>query len=151
LTPRGAAIDENGLAAAWNGPGRRPISSGRSRSREHPVQETVLATLLQAPLACCRWELERRHMTPPSNFALRIVVEENAGLVRALNCHYADAAPDGGLDVAERDLLFDVLGVHFTGREWPRSGGMEVTKRFVIDLQAEMIAKNWKVDLLAVA
>jgi hypothetical protein len=109
-----------------------------------------LATLLQAPLACCRWELARRHMTPPSNLALRIVVEENAGLVRTLNIHYGDAAADGGLDAAERDVLFDVLGLHFTGRKWPRSG-MEVTKRFMTDLQAGMLAKNWKVDLLAVA
>jgi len=75
-----------------------------------------LAVLLPAPLACCRWELERRHMTPPSNFALRFIVEEDCKLVRTLNAGYADAAPDGGLDASERDALFDVLGLHFTGR-----------------------------------
>jgi hypothetical protein len=90
-------------------------------------------------------------MTPPSNFALRIIVEEDPRLVRTLNAHYADAAPDGGLDAAERDALFDVLGLHFTGRKWPCSGGMDLTKRFMTDLQAGMTAKNWKVDLLAVA
>ena len=48
-------------------------------------------------------------MAPPSNFALRFIVEENCKLVRTLNANYADAAPDGGLDASERDALFDVL------------------------------------------
>ena len=71
-----------------------------------------MAVLLPAPLACCRWELERRHMTPPSNFALRFIVEEDCKLVRMLKAGYADATPDGGLDAAERDALFNVLGLH---------------------------------------
>jgi hypothetical protein len=50
--------------------------------RWSPAWENILATLLPAPLACCRWELERRHMTPPSDFALRIIVEEDPKLVR---------------------------------------------------------------------
>jgi hypothetical protein len=54
-----------------------------------------LTVLLSSALACCRWELERRHMTPPSSFALRIIVEENCKLVRTLNANYAGAAPDG--------------------------------------------------------
>jgi hypothetical protein len=58
-----------------------------------PLQEIVLAILQPAPLACCRWELERRQMTPPSNFALRFIVEEDPSLVRQLNARYADAAP----------------------------------------------------------
>jgi hypothetical protein len=68
---------------------------------------------MTAPLACCRWELERRHMTPPSNFALRVIVEEDRKLVRSLSAIYADAPLDGGLDTSERDALFDVLGLHF--------------------------------------
>ena len=109
-----------------------------------------MAILLPAPLACCRWELERRHMTPPSNFALRFIVEENCKLVRTLNATYAGAAPDGGLDATERDALFDVLGLHFTGRQWPRSGGAEVTRRYLADLQHAMIAAGWKVNSFAV-
>jgi hypothetical protein len=104
-----------------------------------------LARLLTAPLACCRWELERRHMTPPSNFALRIIVEEDRKLVRGLNANYADTPPNGGLDTAERDALFDVLGLHFTGRWWPRSGGTEATRRSVAELQHAMVASGWKV------
>lgn len=76
-----------------------------------------MATLLSAPLACCRWELAQRHMTPPSNIALRIIVEEDPRLVRSLNACYADATADGGLDAAERDALLDVLGRHFTGQQ----------------------------------
>jgi hypothetical protein len=110
-----------------------------------------LAILLPAPLACCRWELERRHMKPPSNFALRIIVEEDSRLVRGLNAHYAGAAHDGGLEAGERDALFDVIGRHFTGSPWPRSGGMEATRRFMSELQDAMTATNWRVDLLAVA
>jgi hypothetical protein len=110
-----------------------------------------VATLLPGPLACCRWELEQRRMIPPSNFALRIIVEEDPRLVRDLNARYAGAAPDGGLETAERDALFDVVARHFTGRPWPRSGGIDVTKRFMADLQAGMIATLWRVDLLAVA
>lgn len=110
-----------------------------------------MATLLPGPLACCRWELEQRHMMPPSNFILRIIVEEDPKLVRRLNAHYAGAAPDGGLDTIERDALLDVLGKHFTGRLWPRSGGMDATRRFMGDLQHAMVAAGWTVDLLAVA
>lgn len=71
-----------------------------------------MTVLLPSPLACCRWELERRQMTPPSNFALRIIVEEDRRLVRTLNANYADAALDGGLETSEREALFDVLGLH---------------------------------------
>jgi len=111
----------------------------------------MLAILLTAPLACCRWELEQRHMTPPSNFALRIIIEEDPKLVRTLNAHYADAAADGGLEAAEKDALFDVLGGHFTGQPWPRSGGMDATRRFMADINNAMIATRWRVDLLAMA
>jgi hypothetical protein len=89
-------------------------------------------------------------MTPPSNFALRFIVEENCKLVRTLNANYAGAAPDGGLDASERDQLFDVLGSRFTGRQWPRSGGTEVTRRYLADLQHAMIAAGWKVNSFAV-
>jgi hypothetical protein len=110
-----------------------------------------LARILTAPLACCRWEIERRHTKPLSNFALRIIIEEDRKLVPGLNANYADASPDGGLEAPERDALFDVLGLHFTGRRWPRSGGTEATRRFVADLQYAMVAAGWKVDSFAVA
>jgi hypothetical protein len=90
-------------------------------------------------------------MTPPSNFALRIIVEEDVKLVRTLNAHYADATADGGLEADEKDALFDILARHFTGRTWPRSGGVDATRRFMSDLQNVMIAARWTVDLLAVA
>jgi hypothetical protein len=49
---------------------------------------------------------EQRRMTPPSNFILRIIVEEDPKLVRNLDANYAGAAADGGLEPAERDTLF---------------------------------------------
>ena len=110
-----------------------------------------MATLLPAPLVCCRWELERRHMTPPSNFALPIIIEEDPKLVRTLNARYADAATNGGLEAVEKDALFDVLAQHFTGQPWPRSGGMASTRRFMADLQNAMIAARWRVDPLVMA
>ena len=121
------------------------------RSIEHPAPEKTLAIVLPAPLACCRYELQHRHMTPPSKLALRIVVEEDPKLVRSLNAYYANAAPDGGLDAVERDALLKVLGRHFTGQSWPRTGGMDATRRFMGDLQRAMIRAGWMVDLLAVA
>ena len=39
--------------------------------------EMPMCILLSAPLACCRWELERRHMVPPSNDALRQIIERD--------------------------------------------------------------------------
>jgi hypothetical protein len=90
-------------------------------------------------------------MTPPSNIALRIIVEEDPKLVRRLNAYYGDAAPDGGLDAVERDALLDALGRHFTGQPWPRSGSMDVIRRFMADLQRAMIKAGWTVDLFAVA
>ncbi len=110
-----------------------------------------MATVLSAPLACCRWELAQRHMTPPSNIALRIVVEEDPKLVRRLNLYYADAAPDGGLDAVERDAVLDALGRHFVGQPWPLSGGMDATRRFMADLQHAMVAAGWTVDCFALA
>jgi len=114
-------------------------------------QEKPVSNLLPAPLTCCRWELEQRHMIPPSNFILRIIVEEDPALVRALNAFYAEAAPDGGLEKADREALFDVIAQYFTGGKWPRSGGMDVTRRFLADLQKAMTATRWKVGLLAMA
>jgi hypothetical protein len=90
-------------------------------------------------------------MTPPSNFILRIIVEEDPRLVRTLNANYSGAAADGGLEPAERDALLDVLDRHYTGQPWPRAGGMDATRRFMADLQNAMIATRWKVDLLAMA
>jgi hypothetical protein len=110
-----------------------------------------MAFLLPAPLACCRWELERRHIAPPFNFALRIIVEEDSKLVRRLNAKYSNAAPDGGLEDAEQSMLLDVLSKHFIGRPWPQSGGMETIRRFIADLQHAMVAARWKVDCFAIA
>jgi hypothetical protein len=90
-------------------------------------------------------------MTPPSNFILRIIVEEDPKLVRKLNARYADAANDGGLEPAERDAVLDVLGRHYTGKPWPRSSGIDATRRFMADLQNAMVTTRWKVDLLTMA
>jgi hypothetical protein len=147
----GGAGAISGRGTFWKDAIAVPILRDRVGPVEHPAPEETLAALLSAPLACCRWELEQRRMTPPSNFALRIIVEEDATLVRCLNASYADAAPDGGLDAVERDALLDVLGRHFTGRPWPRSGGMDATRRFMADLQDAMVAARWSVDLFAVA
>jgi hypothetical protein len=113
--------------------------------------EQILAVLLPAPLACCRFELKQRHMIPPSNFALRIIVEEDPRLVRGLNFRYAHAASDGGLDTADWEALLDVLGKHFTGRQWPRSGGMEAARRFMAALQRAMTQARWNVDEFTIA
>jgi hypothetical protein len=58
---------------------------------------------------------------------------------------------DGGLEAVEKDALFDVLAKHFTGRPWPRSGGMDLTRRLMADLQNAMIATGWRVDPLVAA
>jgi hypothetical protein len=90
-------------------------------------------------------------MTPPSNFALRFIVEEDRKLVRTLNANYADAAPDGGLDNAEREALLNIIALHFIRRGWPRSGSMDATRRFMADLQHAMAAAGWKVDTFSFA
>jgi hypothetical protein len=136
-------------------PGRtRSLSSyghsGPEKSNARPPEQT-LAVLLPAPLACCRFELGQRRMTPPSNFALRIVVEEDSTLVRTLNARYAGATSDGGLDGPDRDALLDVLGKHFTERPWPRTGDMGATRQFMAELQRAMIKARWSVDFFAVA
>ena len=121
----------------------RPIWRNRAGLDQYPAPEIALATLLPAALACCRQELEQRLVTPPSNFLLRIVVEEDQKLVRSLNGRYADAASDvGGLEAAERDALLDVLARHFTGQRWPCSS-MEATRHFVVELQT---ATQWRPD-----
>jgi hypothetical protein len=109
-----------------------------------------VSTLLSAPLVCCRWELERRHMVPPSNDALRQIIETRPDLVETLNEFYGDAAPDGGLDKIEREMLLDLLGRHYTGQSWPRTGGMNTTRRFMATLQRAMVTAGWKVDAFAV-
>jgi len=86
----------------------------------------------------------------PPNFILPTIIEEEPRLVRTLNAHYANAAADGGLDADERGALFDVLARHFTRLHWPRSGGMDATRRSVAELQDRMIATRWKADLMAV-
>jgi hypothetical protein len=78
-------------------------------------------------------------------------VEEDPKLVRVFNANYANAAPDGGLDTAGWDALLDVVGRHFTGKPWPRSGGMDATRRFLADLQHAMADTGWKVDTFSFA
>ena len=107
-----------------------------TRRRHDPTYMVVH----KATCRCRTWP-ERRVPSPcpPSNFVLRIVVEEDAKLVRTLNARYADATPDGGLDTVERDALLDVVAKHFIERLWPRSGGMDATRPFMADLQRAMI------------
>ena len=90
-------------------------------------------------------------MVPPSNDALRQIIERDPDLVQALNEFYGDAAPDGGLDKVERELLLDLLGRHFTGQLWPRTGGMDATRKFMARLQRGMAAAGWKLDAFALA
>jgi hypothetical protein len=90
-------------------------------------------------------------MVPPSNEALRQIIEQDADLVEVLNEYYGDATADGGLDKVERELLLDLLGRHFTGQLWPRTGGVEATKRFMAALQRSMRAGGWKMDAFALA
>ena len=110
-----------------------------------------MSTLLATPLACCRLELESRRMVPPSNEALRLIVETDPALVSDLNQFYGDTTADGGLDRAERDRLLDLLGRHYIGQPWPRTGGMDVTRRFMGTLQRSMTAAGWKLDAFAIA
>ena len=110
-----------------------------------------MAVLLPAPLACCRFELAQRRMIPPSNFALRIIVEEDPVVVRRLNARYAGATSDGGLESVDREALLDIMGKHFTGKQWPRSGDMGATRRYMADLQRAMTRARWSVDFFAVA
>jgi hypothetical protein len=140
--------DQPCFFSIWTQNNTVPISSD---AEAVPLQETILAILQPAPLACCRWELERRQMIPPSNFALRFIVEEDPSLVRQLNARYADAAPDGGLEPEERDALFDVLARHYTGRPWPRGGDMRETRRFLADLHRAMTDTRWRVAAMAMA
>jgi hypothetical protein len=90
-------------------------------------------------------------MVPPSNDALRQIIERDSDLVDALNEYYGDATPDGGLDKVERELLLDLLGRHYTGQLWPRTGGMEATRRFMASLRRAMLAAGWKMDGFALA
>ena len=90
-------------------------------------------------------------MVPPSNDALRQIIETEPGLVADLNRFYGDATPDGGLDSSEREKLLDLLGRHYTGRSWPRTGGMDATRKFMATLQRAMAAAGWKLDAFAVA
>ena len=139
------------METTWWEKNRLPIWVSRVGFDERPAPEITLATLLPAALACCRLELEQRHIKPPSDFLLRIVVEEDQRLVRSLNDRYADAAAEGGLEAVERDALLDVLARHFTRQQWPRNATMRATRHFVVELQTAMMAARWKVDLLAVA
>ena len=90
-------------------------------------------------------------MVPPSNEALRLIIELDSELVTDLNQFYGDATADGGLDKIERDRLLDLLGRHFVGRSWPRTGGMDATRRFLASLQRAMVAAGWKLDAFALA
>jgi len=79
------------------------------------------------------------------------IIERDPRLVEELNLYYGDTMPDGGLDKLEGELLLDLVARHFTGRLWPRTGGMDATRRFMADLQRAMTKAGWKVDLFAVA
>jgi hypothetical protein len=50
---------------AWNGDGSNPILVPTNRTMKRLTLEMPVSVLLPAPLTCCRWELERRHMVPP--------------------------------------------------------------------------------------
>jgi hypothetical protein len=90
-------------------------------------------------------------MVPPSSEALRLIIELDPDLVTDLNRYYGDATADGGLDKVERDRLLDLLSHHFVRRSWPRTGGMDATRRFMASLQRAMVAAGWKLDAFALA
>jgi hypothetical protein len=122
---------------------------GVERSNARSLEQT-LAVPLPAPLACCRFALERRRMIPPPNFALRIIVEEEPKLVRKLNADYADAAPDGGL-ISPPEMPCAMFSASTSPDSGPRSGGMEAIRPFMAAPQRATAGARRSVDFFAVA
>jgi hypothetical protein len=67
------------------------------------------------------------------------------------SAQYADVASDGGFESADREALLDIVGKHFTGKPWPRSGDMGATRHYMADLQRAMTSGTRSVDFFAVA
>ncbi len=91
------------------------------------------------PLACCKFELEKQGLVPPSDQDLAKVLETDEALVTQLNQYYIGSGEEG-LDTFERDWVKEVIALHFTGCNWPcNMDNQQTTKTF-----AELLVKNSK-------
>lgn len=95
------------------------------------------------PLACCKAELAKISIVPPSDAALTALIETDDYLTDKLNQYYTNEGEDS-LDTAEREELYDLIAQHFTGRGWPTNmDSHEISHKFVIDFVASAIAAEW--------
>jgi hypothetical protein len=105
-----------------------------------------MVEIAKVPLACCRFELEKQGLVPPSDKALADILETDEAFVIQLNQYYVgeESTGDHGLDTYERDWLKENIAMHFTGRSWPcNSDDRQSTEQFAKDLVVNTKAAGW--------
>lgn len=99
-------------------------------------------------LACCLYETINRGIVPASVAAFQKVVEEDEEFVDELNEYYPDDRKgqkvDLGLDTRERDILMEILALHFAERNWPINMDPEDTMlEFATKMDAGLRKEGW--------
>jgi len=99
-------------------------------------------------LACCLYETINQGIVPASVAAFQRIVEDDEGFVDELNEYYPDDRKgqqvDLGLDTRERDILKEILALHFAGRNWPINMDREGTMlEFAEKMDAALKKEGW--------
>jgi len=99
-------------------------------------------------LASCLYETINQGIVPVSVAAFQRIVEDDEGFVDELNEYYPDDRKgqqvDLGLDTRERDILKEILALHFAGRNWPLNMDREGTMlEFAEKMDVALRKEGW--------
>lgn len=83
-------------------------------------------------------------ITPPNREALRDIIKDQE-FIDEMNEWYKGNGEAGGLDTADRDILFNIVSNHFAGEDWPLNmDGPEKFDQFASKLVAGLDKAGWK-------
>ena len=90
-------------------------------------------------------------MVPPSNEALRLIIETDADLVDDLNEFYGEPRRTAGSTRSSARCCSTCWAATSLASRGRAPAGMDATRRFMATLQRAMAAAGWKMDAFAVA
>lgn len=86
-------------------------------------------------------------ITPPNRQSLRAIIKDQDFIDMMNKWYKGRDGSGGGLDTADRDILFDIVANHFAGEHWPLNmEGNEKFQTFRINLTSGLEKEGWTIE-----